>query len=180
MVGGQEQKPGREYLDTWTLASELDKLATYADGEVIREEDVQALSPVLREQKGYFLCDAIVEHKPAQAAKLLNELLSQGDQGQVVLSTIAGRYRRLAVARDMLHAGESGEAIRKELGAKPGYGFDKTLEQAARYSLDVARKAYRRIVEADFSHKSGLSDEALELEALVQDLSGSRKPEAGG
>ncbi len=175
MVGGQGDKRGTEYVDTWALAAELDKLAAYANGEVIREQDVQALSPVLREQKSYFLCDAIVEKKPAVAAKLLSDLLSQREPTGLIMSTIAGRFRRMAVARDMMDAGQSGEAIRKQLAATAGYGFDKLLDQARRYSLNDAREAYRRIVEADFTHKSGLGEETLELETLVQDLA-TRRP----
>jgi DNA polymerase-3 subunit delta len=174
MVGGQDDKRGTEYVDTWALAAELDKLATYANDEVIREQDVQALSPVLREQRSYLLCDAIVEKKPALAAKLLYELTSQREPGQVIISTIAGRFRRMAIARDMMDAGESGDAVRKELEMKPGYGFDKMLDQARRYSLTDARESYSRIVEADFTHKSGLGDEGVELETMVQDLAGWR------
>jgi DNA polymerase III delta subunit len=172
LAAGQEMGRGAEYLDTWSLASELNKLATYANGETICEQDVLELTPRLRDEKTYFLCDALVEKRPAQAAKVLGELLAQREPGQLILATIAGRYRRLAIARDMMDRGETGEAIRKELNANPGFGFDKLLEQAGRYSLEDCRKAYRRIVEAEFSAKSGLSDEGLELAALVQDLAG--------
>jgi DNA polymerase-3 subunit delta len=174
MVGGQDGNRGAEYVDTWALASELDKLAAYANGEVIREEDVLALSPVLREQKSYLLCDAIAEKKPATAAKVLGELESQKEPLQLVMATIAGRFRRLAVARDMIDAGESGEAIRKELEANAGYGFEKLLDQARSHSLEDARNAYRRIVEADFTAKSGLGDELIEMDAMVQALSSRR------
>ncbi len=170
MVGGQDDKRGAEYVDTWALATEIEKLAAYANGEAIREQDVQALSPVLREQKSYFLCDAIVERKPAPAAKLLGDLLGQREPTGLIMSTIAGRFRRMAIARDMMDAGESGDAIRKELEMKPGFGFDKMLDQARRYSLVDTRAAYSRIVEADFTHKSGLGDEFVEMEILVQDL----------
>jgi len=170
LVGGQEDRPGSEYVDTWSLASELDKLAAYANGEVVREEHVLALSPNLRDQKGYFLCDAIVERRPAAAAKIVAELLEQGEPVQLILGTIAGRFRRLAIARDMLDSGASGEAVRKELAAKPGYGFDKLLEQAGGYSLDDVRALYELTVEADFAHKSGLSDEGPALDVLVQEL----------
>jgi DNA polymerase III delta subunit len=169
MVGGQEPRAGGEYLDTWCLAAELDKLASYSHGDAVKEADVQALSPVLRDQKGYFLCDAIVEGRSAAAAKLLYELLEQQEPGQVILSTIAGRYRRLAIARDMHDRGESGEAIGRELSAK-GYGLDKLIEQSGRFSLAELRAAYARIVAADFTQKSGISSEAHELDTLVQDL----------
>ncbi len=173
MVGGQEAIAGGEYLDTWCLAAELEKLAAYANGGTVGEAEVRALSPVLREQKGYFLCDAIAEGKPATAAKLLHELLEQQEPGQVVLSTIAGRFRRLATAREMLDRGETEAAIGSELAAK-GYGLEKLIEQAAWYSIDHLRRIYGRIADADFNNKSGLSDEAAELHILVQELSAVR------
>ena len=44
-----------------------------------------------RDQKGYFLCDALAEGRSAAAVKLLRELLAQDEPTQVILSTIAGR-----------------------------------------------------------------------------------------
>jgi DNA polymerase-3 subunit delta len=174
MVGGQGDKNGAVYVDTWSLASELEKLAAYANGEIIREEDVLELSPVLREQKSYLLCDAIVDRKPATAAKVLGELEAQREPLQLVMATVAGRFRRLAIARDMMDSGEAGEAIRKELAAKPGFGFDKLMDQASRYTTEDSRDAYRRIVEADFRHKSGEGEETIEMHALAQDLAARR------
>ena len=176
LVGGQERAPGDEFVDTWSLATELDKLAAYANGEIIREEHVLSLSPNLRDQKSYFLCDAIVEQRPAAAAKIMAELLEQREPSQKVLSTIAGRFRRMAIARDMLDAGESGEAIRKELDAKPGFGFDKLLEQAHSYPPEDVRTAYGMIVESEVAHKSGLAEEEVALQVLVQELASLRMP----
>jgi DNA polymerase-3 subunit delta len=173
-VGGQDDNRGTAYVDTWSLAAELDKLAAYANGEVIRDEDVLTLSPVLREQKSYLLCDAVADRKPATAAKVLGELEGQREPMQLVVATVAGRYRRLAIARDMMDAGEPGEAIRKELAMNPGFGFDKLLDQASRYSLEDSRNAYRRIVEAELSHKSGEGDEMTEMHAMVQELASRR------
>ncbi len=87
----------------------------------------------------------------------------------MIISTLAGRYRRLAVARDMLDRGESGAAVAAATGTR-GLGLEKLLEAAARHPLDRLRAVYRRLVEADLDAKGGLDDERLALELLVQDL----------
>jgi DNA polymerase III delta subunit len=163
-----KRRDNKEYLDTWSAASELDKLSAYANGGPIREEDVDRLTTSLLEQKGYLLCDAIIERRPANAARLLHEVL-QHDVPQLVLATIAGRYRRLAIARELMDKGAGGQEIGREL-ASSGFALDHIMEQASRYSLEDIRSAYRRVVQADFSHKSGDAEEVLSLEILVQDL----------
>jgi DNA polymerase-3 subunit delta len=162
------QRDSREYLDTWAAASELEKLRAFRDGGTVREQDVDLLTTNVREQKGYLLCDAIIERRPAAAAKLLHEVL-QHDVSQVVLATIAGRFRRLAIARDLIDRGSTQDAIGRELSSS-GYALERLVEQAQRYPLEAIRTAYRRVVQADFEHKSGDVEERVALEILVQEL----------
>ncbi|TMB97077.1 MAG: DNA polymerase III subunit delta [Chloroflexi bacterium] len=175
-AGDQERRPGQEYVDLWALANELDKLACFAGGEMVREADVQALTPVLRDQKGYFLCDALAEGRSAAAVKLLRELLAQDEPTQVILSTIAGRYRRLAIARELMDRGESSAAVGAATRTS-GYALEKQMEQASRHNQERLRRLYRRVVEADLEAKLGERDEAVALELLVHDLA-SPAPEA--
>jgi DNA polymerase-3 subunit delta len=168
-AGDQERGRGDDYNDLWALANELDKLLAYAGGALVREEDVRALTPVLREQKSYLLCDAIAEGRAAAAAKLLHEILSQDEHPAVVLSTIAGRYRLLAIARELLDAGEGTAAVGRAVN-RQGYGLERLMEQASRISLDGIRECYRRIVQADIEPKRGIGEEATALELLVQQL----------
>jgi len=170
LAGDQKRlRPEDEYNDLWALANELDKLAVSAPGGVIREEHVLELTPVMRDQKGYFLRDAIIDGKSATAARLLNELIEQGDNPQAIIGMIAGAYRQLAVARDMLDAGQPTAAIARALNTKQ-FVAEKLADQAALFPLRRIREAYRRIVEADLEHKTGACEEGLSLELLVQDL----------
>lgn len=176
LAGDQRHvRPEDEYNDLWALANELDKLAAAAPGGVIREQHVLELTPVMREQKGYFLRDAIIEGRSAAALKLLRELLAQGDNPQGIIGMIATGYRQLAVARDMLDAGQSTAAIARALNLKQ-FAAEKLADQAARFPLGRIREAYQRIVEADFDHKTGRCDEELSLELLVQDLASAARP----
>ncbi len=155
--------------DLWALSNELEKLKSYAGDRAVREDDVRLLVSAARKQWGYFLADAIVEGKPAEAVRQLHRLVEQGDVPGVILSTIAGRYRRLAIAREMMDAGATGRAIGQRLQMRE-YALDKLLEQAPRCSLPAVRAAYDRLVEAELDVKRGGYDETLSLELLVQDL----------
>lgn len=157
--------------DAWMLASELDKLLAYSGGEIVREADVRELVSRAKEHKGWDLTDAILDGKGASAARVLNEMLEDGQPTQLILGTIVGRYRRAALVRDMIDRGESGSAIAARIGVKMGYGLDRAIEQAERLPLPAIRAAYARIIEAELDVKRGLmADDRLALELAVQEL----------
>ncbi len=177
LVGDQKRLgPDAPYNELWALANELDKLAAAAVDGIIREADVRELTPLLREQKGYVLWDALIEGRSEEATRLLRELQDQGDNPQATLGLIASAYRRLATARGLLDEGASTAAIGRAFNFRSDFPAQKLAEQASRYPLPRLRDAYRRIVAADFDHKSGLCDEDLALELLVQDLTVRRHP----
>jgi DNA polymerase-3 subunit delta len=156
--------------DVMALASELDKLNAYANGETVREADVRELVTRAKEQLAYFLADAIVGRQGAKAARLLRELLADEQHPQMIIATVAGRYRRIAIVKEMSDSGAGGSAIASRLSMKPGFGVDRLLEQASGLSWPALRAAYARIIQAERDHKSGLMDEEVALELLVQDL----------
>jgi DNA polymerase-3 subunit delta len=155
--------------DTWTLAGELEKLCVYAGGGTIRELDVRELVSAAREQKGYLLADAVADGRAAVAVRLLHELRAQTAPDQLLLATIEGRYRRLAIAREMLDAGAGDRSIGARVGSS-GYGLERLIEQAQRYSAASLRMAFARLVQADADIKLGVYDEELSLELLIDDL----------
>lgn len=160
--------------DTWMLTSELDKLCAFANGETVREGDVRELVSRASEQKGYFLSDAVVDGQGAKAARLLQELIDDGAVPQVLLSTVAGRYRRIAVAKEMMERGAPGAEIARRLGIKPNFALDRLLEQASRTSWPAIRWAYDRIIQAELDTKRHSMDAQVALELVVQELASRR------
>ncbi len=157
--------------DLWLLVNELEKLKTYAAGATVKEQDVRSLVSRAQDQKAYLLADAVAEGKAAQALRILHELLVDGQPLQLILATVAGRYRRLAIARDMMDSGATVARIGEAVGNK-GYALDRLIEQASRHSMSSIRTAYRRLVQAELDTKRGVFDELLSLELAVQDLAG--------
>jgi DNA polymerase III delta subunit len=87
---------------------------------------------------------------------------------------VASRYRRVAIAKDLVESGATGAEIASQLNMKQGYGVDKLLDEARRMSWDELRAAYRCLIDADADAKRGLMDEQPALEMAVEELA-SRK-----
>jgi DNA polymerase-3 subunit delta len=164
--------------DAYMLASELDKLLAYSGGDTVREADVRELVSRAKEHKGWELADAVIAGQGAKAARVLQEMLEDGQHPQLILATIAGRYRRLAIVKDMLERGESSAAMKSRLGIARDFALDRLIEQAERMPVSAVRSAYQRLIEADLDVKRGLmDDERLALELAVQEL--ASRPLAG-
>jgi DNA polymerase-3 subunit delta len=170
--------------DLWTLSGELEKLSVYgagADGSAdprpqpIGEDEVRALVTAVRETAVFPLVDAIVEARPAAAVRLLRQMFRQGSGAPYILSMIQRQFRHLAIAREMLDAGESGRRIGDALRLHD-FALERLLEQAPGYTMARLQAAFQRLLEADLHIKHGIYDGELALELLVQDLAeaGSR------
>jgi len=155
--------------DLWALSGEMEKLSVYAGGRPVGEDDVRALVAAVREASVFPLVDAIVEGRPALAIRLLRQMFRKESGPQYVLAMIQRQLRHLAVAREMLDAGESGRRIGEALRLRD-FALDKLLEQAGRYSQPRLRSAFQRVLEADLQVKRGVYDGELALELLVHDL----------
>jgi DNA polymerase-3 subunit delta len=160
--------------DTWMLTSELDKLCAFANGDTVREADVRELVSRASDQKAYFLSDAVVDGQSAKAARLLEELIDDGAVLQVLLATVANRYRRIAIAKEMMERSAPGAEIARRVGVKPNFALDRLLEQASRNSWRTIRWAYGRIIQSELDVKRGLMDARVSLELVVQELASRR------
>ena len=107
------------------IVSELEKLGAYANGEPVRARDVSELVGRAKEHMGWELTSAIIDGKGATAAKVLQELIEDGGVLPVLLSTVAGRYRRIAIAKDIVESGGGEADVRRALNTKPGLGHAK-------------------------------------------------------
>ena len=156
--------------DLWTLSNELDKLAAYADGRQVEEEDVRALVSSIREANVFAMADALAEGRTEDAAILIRRLLEEeGDSPQQLLAVIARHYRHLIVAKDLLAARLPPPQIGARLGV-PGFALERILQQVPRHSMARLKTAMGRILEADLSIKRGLCDDETALHLLVQSL----------
>ncbi|MGQ9573243.1 MAG: DNA polymerase III subunit delta [Dehalococcoidia bacterium] len=154
----------------WLLASELEKLAAYAQGRRIEGSDVRALVSEARQVNIFALVDAVVEKRAAVALRLLRQLTAAGAAGGYLLSMVTRQYRLIIQARELMTAGLPTQEIGQRLEITSEFVLQRILGQAQRYSLPRLRTAYRRLLDADVGVKRGHYDEDLALELLVHDL----------
>jgi DNA polymerase-3 subunit delta len=154
----------------WVLASELDKLAAYAQGRRVEGADVRALVSEARQVSIFAMVDAIVEKRGAVALRLLRQLTTTGAEGGYLLAMVVRQYRLIIQARELMTAGLATREIGQRLGVTSEFVLQRILDQAQRYSLSRLKAAYRRLLEADAGVKRGQYDEELALELLVHDL----------
>lgn len=156
--------------DLWALWQELNKLALYAAGRQIEEDEVRALTVAAREVSVFPVVDAVVEGRPDQALRLLEHLLDQGSAAPYVLAMLTRQYRNLLLATEMLSQRRPAREIGERLGISSQFALGKVVEQARRYPPARLAASYRRLLEADASIKTGVHREELALELLVEDL----------
>lgn len=156
--------------DRWKLEAELEKLATYADGQPITMETVRLLgSP--GESDVFEVLAAISRREPAKALSRLRTLLVT-EPALKVLSTMVTMMRRWLAVKLHAEKGLGQEAIAKALGSKSSYGVQRDLEQCRNWTSRQLQAALERLLETDLALKRGArGHETFLLEALVARLS---------
>ncbi len=164
--------------DTLLIASELDKLALWANGGPVDCLDVQRVCAGDREPNRFNLVDALMDGNLAVALEMLARLKRDGENVQALLATITDRYRVLAQLVDLLEAGAPEEDITKTLGNAGKYESLRraAIDRARRHGGGRIRHAYACLVEADRTNKLGEVDEELTIEILMMKLSALGQP----
>ncbi len=146
--------------DQWQLAQEVQKLVAY--DPTITQDSIDLLVTANTEQTLFELTDAVVLGNLARAMDVYAALARQGVADQQILAMLVTQYRNITLAFD--NAGQ-GSSWMDQFGIKP-YPAEKAAQVASKLALSDLKRAYRLIVEADYSVKTG----AAESSAAMQDL----------
>ena len=154
--------------DLVDLATEVGKLATWADGEEIREADVEALVASRAETPPWTLTDAWARRDASAVLAACERILTSGDRtpsGLVWgLADHVGLVRACRdFARDGVSVGEAAKRLRKK-----EYPVRKAFGQAEAFSDAELDAAVARLAALDHAVKGGsrLPDD-LELERTL-------------
>jgi len=161
------------------LASELDKLATYAGARTITVEDVRALTPLSREELIFSVVDAIVEGQAASALRQVRRMLDEGSHTAPGVQQMVARQLRLLVrATEIIEARGSQEDVGAATGAR-GFPLTKLMRQARATTRAAAEAALRATESTDHSVKTGRLTDELALEMLVVQIAALAPRHAG-
>lgn len=158
--------------DGWSLATELDKLATAAGGKEISEPLIDELVTQQTPADVFALVDALGHRNAKAALGTLRHLLDSGEPPLRVFAMIIRQYRILIGVKDLLEQKKPAPAIAKELGVHP-FVVGKAARQANQFSLPELKEIYGRLAELDYHIKTGRREPETALELFVAEACGT-------
>ncbi len=159
--------------DLRLLDQEIEKLLLYTDGKQITATDVKTLVSRAREASIFDLVDSIGLCQTDRALLLLHRMLDDLAAPLYLLSMIARQIRILMQISELQGQGLNEREIATRLKLHP-FVTKKGLAQIQNFDKAQLQEAHRRLVEADWSIKTGKTEDVLALDLLVVDLSRSR------
>lgn len=157
------------------LASELDKLASYAGPSGrIDATSVRLLTPVAQQARIFDLTDALARHERARALTILHELLHHGEAPIGLTAFIGSQVRSLLLVKDLSERGLRAQQIAETAGLNP-FVVSKTLPLVRRFSFAQLKAAQRAVLGVDTALKRSHMPAELALDLLVIEFG-----EAGG
>jgi DNA polymerase-3 subunit delta len=158
--------------DLHTLTNEVNKLAAAAlPSGRITVELVDQLISRSREHMNWELSDHIVAGNRKGALRTLRDLLDDGVEPVLLIGLLAGTYRRMAMARELLSQGATPAEIFREVRMPP---FKQSAYLSMLRGFDskgLARKI-KRVAEADLAIKTSKATPRMQVEMLVCELTG--------
>ena len=156
------------------LVNELEKLAAYAEGGFINDSVIQELVPRVREHSGFELWDAILDRDRKRALRLAKRLLDDKTEPVLLVGSLAGLYRRLLMAKELIARRAPFEEIARATGQ---YGGRAKVwnEKIARIKREDLVRGLQRIAEVDLAIKSSEATPRLQLEFLIAELTGAER-----
>jgi DNA polymerase III subunit delta len=165
------------------LATEVDKLATWAAGEPVGVREIEALASGSAEVPGYELTDAWGRRDLAAALRACQTLLERsGDPVSRTVPALIGllvaHVRRVRDCQLLAEEGLSAREAASRLKRHPFY-VEKLFAQSRNYGPDELREAVVRLAELDHAVKGGSRLTVdLELERALVDITRPREAAA--
>jgi DNA polymerase III delta subunit len=166
--------------DVLTLASEVEKIATWAAGVPVGIRDVEAIAVPTREVESWAVTDAWGARDLSAAMGACEASLEQREPFSIAVA-LASHVGRVRAAQLLAEEGLGVREIAKRLGLRSEFPARKALAHSENYSREELDGAIVRLAELDAAIKgaSRLSAE-LELERALGDGTRSRHPTMAG
>jgi len=152
-------------------AGEIEKLLTYTDfSRPVTPEDVQSLTPDVRQGDVFAMVDAVGRGRGERASRMLHRLLEENDP-LMLFGMIVRQFRLIIQVREALDEDSSlgHRAIADRLDEHP-YPIKKILPQARQFTIDQVKAIYQTLSEIDQAIKTGGLNAELALDVLIAAL----------
>lgn len=157
------------------LVPEIEKIAAYARGERVTQEDVDAVADPVLSAEVFRLSDAVLQGRYDQAASILGDLLKMQTEPIMILAALGSQLRRIWTARLALDSGRDRYWLMELWGMKSDYPAKLLVSAARRTTAEWCAQAVCRCQELDRRMKSQRGvDSAGELKLLLVRLAAER------
>ena len=158
--------------DVRRLDSEIQKLALYADGQILQPKDIDLMVADTSQDRIFNVMDAIIEGRHNLAIGGVQNLIANGESIEGIFALLTRQVRILIVAAHMLSRGASRSEIGQRLRINMPWLLDKTCKQASRIGPIRLRAMHLHMLDVDVGAKTGRVDRRLAVELLVSGLIG--------
>ena len=152
-----------------TLAGEIEKVASYAQGPEITRGDMDAVVIPALSAQTFDISNALTEGNYDAALQKLQDLYAMQTDPILILGAIGSQMRRLCYARTVMAAGQGQQALMDLTGLK-SYPAGLTMTAARRVSESFCRRAVELCLQADRDLKSSRDDPERIVEVLIAAL----------
>ncbi|MBU6392071.1 MAG: DNA polymerase III subunit delta [Planctomycetes bacterium] len=148
----------------------LEKLSIYVgEKPTIDEKDVDVLVGVDRNRTVFELTDSVAQKDVASALKIIDQLLTHGEESVKIIGLLDWQIKRLWRAKQILNQGENEHKVASELQVKPFFA-KRFFEQVNLYTEEDLAKKHALLLETDVKSKTSSFGTQLLLELLVYKL----------
>lgn len=156
--------------DMHFLNNEIEKLAAYADGKMITEENVELLVRANLGSNIFNTIDAIGANNKKEALGLLHRHLEKGEDPFYLLSMFIYQFRNLLKVADLKKQfGADEYAMARESKMHP-FVVRKSLAQIRNFSWEKLKNIYQELGELDTAVKTGKVEIKLALDKFIVEL----------
>ena len=153
--------------DMGNIDRELEKLLCYTMGrDVIKAEDVEAITTEQTQNKIFDMVNAIAEHEQKKALDFYYDLLTLKEPPMRILFLITRQFQILMNLKDMGSKGFDQSTIASKVGIPP-FAVRKNQAQAKGFTTEQLKQAIRDGVELEESVKTGRMNDQMAVELFI-------------
>lgn len=151
------------------LKMEIEKIASYAKGSRITQQDIDAVADPVLEARVFDMTDAVGNRNFGQALRVLSDLYGLNQNPIMILAILGKHLRQLYTARLALESGKGAPALMETWNMKTSWQANKLIRCARNCDLSWCRRAVALAGEADLAMKStGRDQEEVLTELMLQ------------
>ncbi|MGA3039729.1 MAG: DNA polymerase III subunit delta [Bryobacteraceae bacterium] len=155
--------------DLARIAVEVEKLALYAQGRPVTEEDVARLVPDARATTVFALVAALGRRDRSRSLEILDTLFRDGEYLPLALSFLSAQFRAALVAKEAgLRSPQQVQGHFMKMGVQMwGSRAEQVFQTVAKFSKTQLQRAMELTFEADRDLRSARPDDRIVMEQFI-------------